>query len=174
MSTEREPGVRGDAEADMIRARGIEQSAAEARAEPPDPEEEMSTVQSLTAKKRWEDCASVARNYGLDKQFVHDRLYGPLKAGGLLERAVRGDQGMSDVITVLQNSVEPTRHEGWSPAPGAPPAGRCPPPSDVPPASGKSKVDRLKLALWFIEKMGGADKARKVIDLAVQVCEEME
>lgn len=42
-----------------------------------------------------------------------------------------------------------------------------------PPQNGGGRTNRIRLALWFIEKAGGVEKARYLFELAVETLEQL-
>ncbi len=114
----------------------------------------MSSLQSEKATKRWADCATAATALGCGKTHVHDKLYARLKQEGLLDDLLKGGEAASEVVDIVRAwpefNVESVT--GWQSST-----------DDVP----RTPVEKVKVAMWFIRKMGGVEAARKSIDAAL-------
>lgn len=99
---------------------------------------------SALAKERWAACADIGKVLGLSKTYVHDKLYGKLCQTGYLDKVLRRNRTAIDQVrswpeyTAANQSVC-----------------QC----DMAP------IEMLKIADWFVRKLGSVNNARKAIDL---------
>lgn len=111
----------------------------------------------MNAKQRWSDCRIIAEHLGCGKTHVHDRLYSRIKREELLNDAIGGVPTAIETIQSWPEFNERERENHWQPNPEV-----------------RGGAERLKLALWFITKIGSVEKAKRAVDLAVQVLEELD
>lgn len=123
----------------------------------------MSAAQSVGAKTRWELCAKLADKLATDKHHVHNKLYSRLQAEGLTDAVLADDPAALDAVMGWPEYAD-RQSSGWTP--------RLSTGEDR--SKGYAAVDRMKLTFWFVEKMGGFDKARKVLDLAERMAQELD
>lgn len=105
----------------------------------------MSEVQKATAKARWELCGRLAAMLGCGKTHVHDKLYSKLKERELVDAVLAGEQGAVAAVKAWPEFYD----EGvklWMPKKQTPTA-----------------MEKLKIAQWFVDKMGGMEQAKKAL-----------
>jgi hypothetical protein len=145
----------------------------------------MSTVQSLQAKDRWDLCTAIGNHLGVDKRFIHDRLWAKMKEHEITDDAAAGVMVALDMIRSWPEMSEESRdsfkrywegseYREESRTPQRNPVSAATSPDDSPKGNAKTAVEKLRLAFWFIDKMGGAEKARKALDLAERTITELE
>lgn len=117
----------------------------------------MSTLASDKAISRWEKCRLAAEKLGCGKTHVHDKLYGRLCREDLLHRVIEGNEQAIETVKAWDEYSQESMSQ-WQSSD-----------TDVP----KTAVEKIKVAMWFIRKMGGAEKAKKAIDATVALQSEL-
>lgn len=94
-------------------------------------------------KKKWQDCETAAVKLGCGKTHVHDKLYNRMKQEGVLAGVLAGD---SDAIQAVQM---------W--------------PEFVATGKDTEPMEKLKIAQWYVDKVGGLERAKKLLDFLTQL-----
>lgn len=110
-------------------------------------------------RERWAQCTKIANRLGITKNQVHQYLWAEIKSREWVELAIDGN---ADILTRIRQLPEWAKMEaapepGWQPAPEI-----------------NTSQDQIRTALWFIGKVGGAEKAKKAIDAAIAAMAVME
>jgi hypothetical protein len=115
----------------------------------------VSAASSVAAKQRWEACDAIAELLNCGKTHVHNKLYSRIVSEQLLDNLLAGD---ADAIAAVK---------AW------PEFGEEQPRLYVQKERAVTGLDTLKLAMWFIAKVGGVEKARRAIDYAERIESEL-
>lgn len=118
----------------------------------------MSAAMKSVAQARWDACERVATVLGCGKTHVHDKLYKKLKEEELLELVMEGEPTAVATVKAWPELSEETKRS-WVPCSD----------DDV----AKNPLEKVKIAIWFAKKMGGISLARKALDMAAMLDEEL-
>lgn len=114
-------------------------------------------MSNSTIAQRWDDCAKIAKNLGITKNKVYTCLYSDIQEGGNVQAAIDGDTAVLNWIRGLPSFARmhvKKDKEVWT---------------DITTPAG-----RLKLAMWYIDKIGGPDIAFKTLKIAVAALQESD
>lgn len=139
----------------------------------------MSQVQKSSMKSRWETCDELARILGTTKIHVHNKLYSRIKEEQLLETLLEKDPEAINLIKTWpeftdltpQKHRRPTLEEEQYGSQLTEDEDSEERPKVNPlleghrPASNHTVFERIKIGIWFAEKMGGTQRAIKVLEL---------
>lgn len=117
-------------------------------------------MRGANTRARWVECAELATNLGVTKQQVHNFLYGRMKDEGWIAPILDNDpltiqliKGSAEWAQMIQAELRPHLPE-MEPQ--------------------KGPTDQLKLAFWFIGKIGSGEQAVRVVNAAVIATKELE
>jgi hypothetical protein len=127
----------------------------------------MSAAQKLI----WQDCELIAANLSaanhalkLDKHQVFQKLYRAIKNSGHFEAVKANLKEALEGVMLLPEYKALQEHSISSPVRLHKPSKR---------AASAHHADQLKLAMWFIDKIGSPKQAVRVVQAAVAAIEEL-